>query len=457
MTSASWRSKPTASRLATGPTAFGGGEHDDDAIPDPRPTDGARADPSGRCPGARAQFSDCTLAENGWLECAFDGSGNLDSCGGGDGADGVNVADVDGDGDLDVVTGWEESNNAFIYFNPLVNPLEISPTQTCRGQWPLVDSTGGFSTTGVEDATFGDLDADGVIDSMISSNERERREVGVHALKPGMPIEQRGSWAGEQLPGEDNYYMTAAVGRIRPRYGDESLKTCNDIVAGAKGSEAEVPEIPDLPLPDSDGFLPDDIEFPDLDLSSCDVDPITELPLLPDKCFHGGIWWWECPKASEGGPFGDEWPATLKLGKWEKRKIHDVFWVMSLELVDMDGDGDRDVLFSDRRKVGWFENRTSPEQGANLSGWGDPIEIEHMSALRSVSVDAEGKRRPFPGGVLATTRADPTATARGHRHDGQLQPEDGDREPVGRWYRRLDASGRNWASYCIFATDPPSS
>jgi hypothetical protein len=155
--------------------------------------------------GARAQFSSCTRAVNGWLECPIDGSENVDSCGGGNGADGVNVADVDGDGDLDVVTGWEESNDAFIYFNPLVNPLEISSTQTCRGQWPLVDATGGFTTRDVEDATFGDLDADGTIDSMISSNEKDNREVGVHARKPGLPIEQPGSWVGEELPGEDNY------------------------------------------------------------------------------------------------------------------------------------------------------------------------------------------------------------------------------------------------------------
>jgi hypothetical protein len=131
---------------------------------------------------------------------------------------------------------------------------------------------------------------------------------------------------------------------------------------------------------------------------------------------------------------------------------------MSLELVDMDGDGDRDVLFSDRRKVGWFENRTSPEQGANLSGWGDPIEIEHMDDLRSVSVDAEGKRRPFPGGgpYRYLTRADLDG-------DGledivttvnfSLKTAIGN-QAVGRWYRRLDASGRNWASYWIFATDP---
>jgi hypothetical protein len=241
--------------------------------------------------------------------------------------------------------------------------------------------------------------------------------------------------------------MTAAVGRIRPRYGDDSLKTCNDIVAGAKGSEIEIDlaEIPDLPLPDGDSVLPDEIEFPDLDLSNCQLDPITELLKFPDKCFHGGIWWWECPKASEGGPFGDEWPTTLKLGKWEKRKIHDVFWVMSLELVDMDGDGDRDVLFSDRRKVGWFENRTSPAEGANLSGWGDPIEIEHMSALRSVSVDAEGKRRPFPGGgpYRYLTRADLdrdglediVTTVNFNRKTAIGN------QAVGRWYRGLTARG----------------
>jgi hypothetical protein len=409
--------------------------------------------------GAHAQFPLCTQAENGWLECRIDGSDELDGCGGANGADGVNVADVDYDGDLDVVTGWEESKNAFIYFNPLVNTLEISSTETCRGQWPLVDVSGGFTTTDVEDVTFGDLDADGVIDSIISSNEKERREVGVHALKPGMAIEQEGSWVGEQLPGEDNYYMTAAVDRIRPRYGDGSVKTCNDIVAGAKGSEIEVTVSAEVPLPDTEGELPDEIEFPDLDLSLCDaLDPITELPGIPDKCFHGGIWWWECPKASEGGPFGDEWPAALKLGKWEKRKIHDAFWIMSLELVDMDGDGDRDVLFSDRRKVGWFENRTSPDQGANLEGWGDPIEIEHMRDLRSVGVDAEGDRRPFPGGgpYRYLTRADLDG-------DGledivatvnfSLETAIGN-QAVGRWYRRLDVSGRSWASYWIFPTDP---
>jgi hypothetical protein len=65
--------------------------------------------------GAHAQFPLCTQAENGWLECRIDGSDKFDECGGANGADGVNVADVDYDGDLDVVTGWEESKNAFIY------------------------------------------------------------------------------------------------------------------------------------------------------------------------------------------------------------------------------------------------------------------------------------------------------------------------------------------------------
>src|SRR5690606_42054942 len=46
------------------------------------------------------------------------------------------------------------------------------------------------------------------------------------------------------------------------------------------------------------------------------------------------------------------------------RHLRDAGWIMSLRAVDMDGDGDLDVLFSDRkgptRGVGWLEQPTDP-------------------------------------------------------------------------------------------------
>jgi hypothetical protein len=61
------------------------------------------------------------------------------------GADGVNLADVNGDGLSDVVTAWEEAG--------LVT-VSLSPADP-RQKWPTV--TVGSGLFGVEDAVFGDI------------------------------------------------------------------------------------------------------------------------------------------------------------------------------------------------------------------------------------------------------------------------------------------------------------
>jgi hypothetical protein len=56
-----------------------------------------------------------------------------------------------------------------------------------------------------------------------------------------------------------------------------------------------------------------------------------------------------------------EAPAEARdLAKWRWHPLYDAGWIMSIEALDMDGDGDRDLLISDRRGersgVKWLEN-----------------------------------------------------------------------------------------------------
>jgi len=69
------------------------------------------------------------------------------------GADGVRLADVNGDGLMDIVTGWEEGGITRSYLNP--------GHGKAKGKWPAVTVA---RTPSVEDAVFVDLDGDGALD-----------------------------------------------------------------------------------------------------------------------------------------------------------------------------------------------------------------------------------------------------------------------------------------------------
>lgn len=77
------------------------------------------------------------------------------------GADGVRVADVNGDRWPDLVTGWEEGGKVRLYLNP-------GPKQA-RQPWPAV-TVGNVGSP--EDAVFADLDGDGDLD-IVTCEERD--------------------------------------------------------------------------------------------------------------------------------------------------------------------------------------------------------------------------------------------------------------------------------------------
>src|SRR5262245_8674079 len=84
------------------------------------------------------------------------------------GADGVRLADANGDGLLDIATGWEEAGLIRLYLNP-------GPAGAKR-LWP---ATTVGQVNSPEDAVLIDLDADGALD-VISCCEGRTRSVFVH-------------------------------------------------------------------------------------------------------------------------------------------------------------------------------------------------------------------------------------------------------------------------------------
>ena len=199
------------------------------------------------------------------------------------GADGTRLADVNGDGLPDVVTGWEQGGVTRAYLNP-------GPAKA-KAAWPAV--TVGKARS-VEDAVFADLDADGAID-VVSCCEGRTRAVFVHwAPKDTTKYLDANAWKSEAVPATQGkqMWMFALPMQLDGQHGI-------DLVVASKGGNATI------------GWLQAPADARDL-----------------------AAWTWH-PLCKAG-------------------------WVMSLIAADLDGDGDLDVLASDRkgktRGCLWLEN-----------------------------------------------------------------------------------------------------
>jgi len=209
------------------------------------------------------------------------------------GADGVRLADANGDGLLDIATGWEEGGRIRVYLNP-------GPGKAKR-PWPRV-TVGKVGSP--EDAVFADLDGDGALD-VVSCCEGKVKTVWVHwAPKDRTRYLDPSAWRTEPL----------AVSRGATRWMfalpfDADGRNGTDLVAGAKQKGA-------------------------------------------------AVGWFESPARPR------------RLGDWRWHPIVPAGWIMSLEPADLDGDGDKDIVVSDRkgprRGCWWLENRGPNAPGATF-------------------------------------------------------------------------------------------
>ena len=202
------------------------------------------------------------------------------------GADGVRLADFNGDGLLDITTGWEQGGAIVVYQNP-------GPTKA-KSAWPSV-TVGKVRSP--EDAVFVDLDGDGNLD-VVSSCEGKDRTMYIHwAPAKRTDYLRPSAWVTEPIPAtkQKQSWMFAEPAQIDGRTGIE-------LFVSSKGA-------------------------------------------------NGSIGWLKLPTDRQ---------QARKVSQWQFIKLRDAGWVMTLKALDMDGDGDSDLLFSDRkgkkRGVSWLEN-----------------------------------------------------------------------------------------------------
>ncbi|MFY0653705.1 MAG: VCBS repeat-containing protein [Cyclobacteriaceae bacterium] len=240
------------------------------------------------------------------------------------GADGVRLADVNDDGLMDITTGWEEGGYTKIYLNPGYDKV--------RKKWP---TTIVGKTPSVEDAVFADLNGDGAID-VISSTEGENRKVYINwAPENEADYLNTSSWKSEVIPTSNGItqWMFALPLQIDAKNG-------LDIVVGSKGVDAkigwfEAPENPEN-LSDWKWHFISPATWT-MSLFGRDMDNDGDLDIITSDRKPGatnGVRWLENPGA--GASLYQEWKNHL-IGARNKE-------VMFMDLADLDEDSLEDAI-----------------------------------------------------------------------------------------------------------------
>jgi len=256
------------------------------------------------------------------------------------GADGTRLADVNGDGLLDIATPWEQGNVVRAYLHPGVAAV--------KQPWPSV-TVGEVASS--EDAVFVDLDADGATD-VVSACEGRTKSLFVHwAPREAKRYLDAQAWTTEKIPvaGESKAWMYVAPLDIDGKRGV-------DLVCGAKGAGAQVGW---LEAPESPRELDAWIWHPlyeagwIMSIETIDMDQDRDLDILVTdrKGPARGCLWLENP--GPGEKLRERW-TEHRIGSANKE-------AMFLWPTDFDRDGLGDVLVAIRRTEIDYHRRAALE------------------------------------------------------------------------------------------------
>lgn len=262
-------------------------------------------------------ISPILLAQTTWERHTID---NLFS-----GADGVKLGDLNKDGLLDITTGWEETGITKVYIHPGFEHV--------KEEWPSVIVG---DTPSVEDAVFTDIDNDGNLD-VVSSTEGDNRKMYINwAPKNPNEFKDASKWQSDEIPIiiDSLQWMYSVPAQIDQINGV-------DLVVGSKGYKAQIGW---FQSPKNPRNMKDWIWHPIssatwvMSLFVKDMDNDGDLDIVTSDRKPGktnGVRWLEHP--------GD-----LKNKEWKNHFISSQgLEVMFMDMADLDQDGLEDVIVAE--------------------------------------------------------------------------------------------------------------
>ena len=288
------------------------------------------------------------------------------------GADGVRLADANGDGRMDIATGWEQGGVVRVYLNP-------GPAAS-HDKWPAV-TVGEVQSP--EDAVFVDLDGDGGLD-VVSSCEGSTKTMYVH-WAPSDPRKYlvQNAWKTEPIPCTQGQQMWMFALPMQVD-GERGV----DLIAGSKGTGATVGW---LQSPQSSRDLSQWKFHPlyqagwTMSLVPFDVDGDGDFDVIVSdlKGTNHSVLWLENPGTK----------AALAGERWQEHRIGAAgFDVMFLTMVDFDDDKLTDVVTTTLKGEIVFFRRTSSSPVAwEPHSIKNPFGVRKGKAVRFADINLDGK------------------------------------------------------------------
>ena len=272
------------------------------------------------------------------------------------GADGVRLADANGDGRPDIATAWEESGVVRAYMNP-------GPEKAAE-PWPAV-TVGKVNSP--EDAVFADMNGDGVLD-VVTSTEGDEKTVYVHTA-PAEDYMNPDGW--------DTQPVVRSQGKGQWMYAEPMDVDGNgsmDLVAGSKNDFAAIGSwrFPSTPGGKASwnrwygaGWVMSIVAH---DMNG---DGAVDIVASDRKGPRSGALWFQ------NMPGSAAWPVA-RIGPEAEHEA------MFLDIADLDGDGQTDVVLAVKDGPIQFFRRLSP-RGTNWRAHG--IEIpDGFGTAKAVAV-----------------------------------------------------------------------
>jgi hypothetical protein len=279
-----------------------------------------------------AAASAATAGERAWKRHVIDRSSR--------GADGVRLADVNGDGRMDLATGWEQGGVVRVCIHP--------GKERVRGPWPSV-TVGRVGSP--EDAVFADLDGDGAMD-VVSCCEGRTRTVFIHwAPRDRGKYLDGQAWRTQAIPVTAGRFqwMFALPMQIDGKGGIDLVVGSKNGGAGSLGWLQSPANPRDAaawkyhPLYDAGWIM-------SLEAADMDSDGDADVLVSDRKGRNRGVLWLENPGPGKAA------------GPWRQHRLPESRTeVMFLSVVDFDGDRMKDVLCATRRGAILFFRRMSED------------------------------------------------------------------------------------------------